>query len=105
MERMDEPPLPRPTGRHPTLRLALMIVGCIFLIATPLVGVLPGPGGVVMFAIGMGLVLRNSAWAKRLYVRFKRRWPRSAGWADWGMRRPSARRRGAVERARGGAAD
>lgn len=105
IRRVDEPHIPRPTGRHPTIRFGLVIVGCLLLIVTPFVGVLPGPGGVVTFAVGMGLVLRNSASAKRCYVRLKRRWPRSGGWADWGMRRPSARRRSAAERARRGAAD
>jgi len=35
----------------------------------------------------------NSEWAKRLYVRFKRKHPNKGRWADWGMRRLSARRR------------
>ncbi len=107
MGRMEplSPPAYRPRDRHPTVRWVLLAAGCLFLIATPFVGILPGPGGVVTFAIGMGLVLRNSAWAKRLYVRFKRRWPRPGGWADWGLRRASARRRTAIARARNGASD
>lgn len=95
----------RTTGRHPTTRLALLLLGCLLLALTPIVGVLPGPGGVVLFALGMGLVLKNSRWAKRRYVRFKRRWPRPGGWADWGLRRPSARRRQTLARSRQGSAD
>lgn len=91
--------------RHPTLRLVLFVAGCLLLIATPFVGVLPGPGGVVVFALGLGLVLRNSLWAKRRYVAFKRRWPKPGGWADWGMRRPSARRRHEIAQTREGAPD
>jgi hypothetical protein len=75
-------------------RLAQLIVGIAFVLVTPLVGLLPGPGGVVTFGIGLGLILRNSAWAKRRYVAFKRKRPKMGGWADWGLRRKSARRRG-----------
>ena len=95
----------RALGRNPTARLALFLLGCLLLILTPVVGVLPGPGGVVVFAIGMGLILRNSSWAKRRYVHFKRRWPKPGHWSDWCMRRASARRRTAAARARSGTAD
>lgn len=76
------------------MRVAQLIVGIAFVLVTPLVGLLPGPGGVVTFGIGLGLILRNSAWAKRRYVAFKRKRPKMGGWADWGLRRKSARRRG-----------
>ena len=82
--------------RHHLVRLAFLTVGVLLLIATPIVGVLPGPGGVVTFAAGMALVLRNSLWAKRRYVILKRRWPKCGNWADWSMRRASARRRAEV---------
>ena len=83
----------------------MLVLGWLLLALTPVVGVLPGPGGIFLFALGLGLVLRNSLWAKRRYVRFKRRWPRSGGWADRGLRRASARRREAVTRARAERAD
>lgn len=89
-------------GRHPTIRTALFVLGCVLLGMTPFVGVLPGPGGVFTFALGLGLMLRNSAWAKRHYVRFKRRWPKPGHWCDRGMRRASARRRHAIAVARAG---
>ena len=41
----------------------------------------------------MMLCLQNSAWAKRIYVRFKWRHPRYAAWTDRVMRRTSAARR------------
>jgi hypothetical protein len=75
------------------MRIGQMVLGVILLIITPIIGTLPGPGGVFVFAIGLGLVLRNSRWAKKRYVDFKRRYPKSGGWADWGLRRPSAKRR------------
>jgi ribonuclease P protein component len=81
---------------YPAVRSALVVVGFVLIGLTPVVGPIPGPGGVIVFAAGLSLVLRYSAWAKRFYVRFKRRHPRKGHWADWGLRRASARRR--VER-------
>jgi hypothetical protein len=74
-------------------RLALFGLGCLFLLVTPLVGPIPGPGGIVTFGIGMGLVLQNSQWAKKRYVAFKKRSPKAGSWADWSLRRQSAKRR------------
>jgi hypothetical protein len=102
---MDIGPTWRALGRNPTIRTCLFALGCLFLIVTPIIGVLPGPGGVFTFAIGAGLVLKNSAWAKRRYVHFKRRWPKPGGWCDWGLRRDSARRRHALMQARGDATE
>jgi hypothetical protein len=89
--------------QSPVGRLLLLIVGWLFLIITPFIGVLPGPGGVFTFAIGLGLVLQNSAWARRRFVEIKKKWPKAGGWADWGLRRQSAKRR--EERAKGGGAE
>ncbi len=75
------------------MRLALFAVGVLLIILAPIVGVLPGPGFIILFPIGLMLCLQNSAWAKRIYVRFKRRHPRYAGWTDRVMRRTSAARR------------
>lgn len=85
-------------GRNPMVRLMLMILGVVLLGLSPLVGVLPGPGGIVVAAAGLTLVLRNSRWAKRRYVRFKRWQPRAGSWFDWGMRRGSAKRRAALRK-------
>ena len=74
----------------------LFALGVLLIIAAPLVSPLPGPGGIFLFAAGLTLVLRTSLWAKRRYVRFKRWQPRAGGWADWGLRRGSARRRVAL---------
>jgi hypothetical protein len=76
------------------LRQCLFVIGILLIVVvTPLVGPIPGPGGVFTFGAGLALVLQNSEWAKRLYVKFKRRHPNKGRWADWGMRRTSARRR------------
>lgn len=75
------------------VRLALFMLGALLMVLAPIVGVLPGPGFIILFPIGLMLCLQNSAWAKRIYVRFKRRHPRYAGWTDRVMRRTSAARR------------
>jgi ribonuclease P protein component len=79
--------------QYPAVRSALVVVGFILIGLTPVVGPIPGPGGVIVFAAGLSLVLRYSAWAKRFYVRFKRKHPKKGHWADWGLRRASAKRR------------
>jgi hypothetical protein len=80
----------------PVVRQGLFILGCLLLAITPLVGIIPGPGGVVTFGLGLGLVLKYSDWAKRRYVKFKRKHPGKGRWADWGLRRRSAKRREAL---------
>ena len=80
-------------GRIPIVRSLLFAFGCLLILVSPLVGAVPGPGGVLVFAFGLGLVLKYSEWAKRQYVRFKRSHPNKGRWADWGMRRESAKRR------------
>jgi hypothetical protein len=87
-------------GRIPMVRQALFLLGVLLVIVSPLVGAIPGPGGIIVFAFGLGLMLRYSEWAKRQYVRFKRKHPIKGRWADWGLRRASARRREELRRQR-----
>jgi hypothetical protein len=87
-------------SRIAPVRYALVGIGFLLIALTPVVGPIPGPGGVIVFAAGLSLVLRYSGWAKRFYVRFKRRHPNKGRWADWGMRRASARRREEIAKAR-----
>jgi hypothetical protein len=76
----------------PVTRFAALGLGVVLMIAAPLVSPLPGPGGIVLFAIGLGLVLRNSLWAKRRYVQFKRKRPKVGKTVDWWMRKRSRQR-------------
>ena len=87
-------------GRIPAVRTGLFVLGIILVLVSPAVGIFPGPGGIIVFAAGMGLVLKYSEWAKRRYVAFKRRHPNKGAWADWGMRRRSALRRQSLHKAR-----
>ena len=79
--------------KKPATRLGLISLGVLLIAISPIVGPIPGPGGIFVFAAGLTLVLRYSAWAKRRYVRFKRKHPRKGEWADWSLRRASAKRR------------
>ncbi|PTQ08582.1 hypothetical protein CLG96_15440 [Sphingomonas oleivorans] len=95
----------RAAGRNETVRLCLFLLGCLLIVVTPAVAILPGPGGIFTFAGGLALALRNSAWAKRRYVEIKRRWPKIGSWCDWGLRRRSAKRRGKLVRTAKGKSD
>ena len=84
--------------RKPAVRVALFALGIFLMIISPIIGALPGPGFIIVFPLGLGLTLKYSRWAKRRYVHFKRRWPKHGHWADWGLRRASAKRRAAQKR-------
>ncbi len=57
-------------------QLALIGAGCTIMLLGVLIAPLPGPGGRPVLLLGGVLVLRNSADARRLFVRGKRRYPR-----------------------------
>jgi hypothetical protein len=78
---------------HPVVEWILFGVGLLLILVSPLVGAIPGPGGVIVFGVGLALILKTSMWAKRYYVRFKRKQPKVGRWMDWGLRRRSLRRR------------
>jgi len=84
---------------HPIVEWTLLAIGLALLVVAPLVGAIPGPGGVIVAGIGLALVLKTSMWAKRRYVRFKRWQPKAGRWTDWALRRPSAQRREAIRKA------
>ena len=90
----------RDLSRKKPVRTGLFMTGLLLLILSPLAGAIPGPGGIFVFAAGLTLTLRNSDWAKRQYVRLKRWQPKAGRWADWGLRRRSARRREVIRQER-----
>ena len=90
---MPRVPMAPPLRRSRASRTALTVLGAVLVILSPFVGIIPGPGGIPVFAAGLALMLRNSEWAKRAFVRAKRRWPRLGHYADIGLRRGSAKRR------------
>lgn len=85
--------------RHPARRWAELVTGVLLMVSAPLVAPLPGPAGTMFFAGGMMLVLRNSARARHWFVRQKRRRPKLGAFLDRAMRRGSALRRRARDKA------
>ena len=83
---------------NPIVEWAMFALGVALLILSPLVGVIPGPGGIVVAGLGLALILKTSMWAKRHYTRFKRWQPKAGRWTDWALRRQSAQRRGAIRK-------
>ena len=84
---------------NPAVEWSIFVIGVFLLMISPLVGAIPGPGGIIVAGIGLAMVLKTSMWAKRHYVRVKRWQPRAGRWLDWVLRRPSAQRREAIRKA------
>jgi hypothetical protein len=84
---------------HPVVEWGIFALGVLLLILAPIVGALPGPGGIFIAAAGLALVLKTSTWARRRYVRFKQWQPKVGHVADLALRRRSARRRQAIRKA------
>lgn len=82
----------------------MFVIGLLLLISSPVVGAIPGPGGIIVAGMGLALVLKSSMWAKRHYVRFKRWKPNAGRWTDWALRRRSAKRRDALRKSAPGGA-
>ena len=78
---------------HPAVEWAMFGLGVLLIILGLIIGPLPGPGGILLVAPGLALVLKTSMWAKRHYVKFKRWQPKAGRWTDWALRRSSAKRR------------
>jgi hypothetical protein len=74
-------------------RLLMLALGPTLIVLSPVVGLVPGPGGLIVLLAGVAVTLQSSQVAKRLYVRAKRRWPGLGHWSDKGLRRPSHFRR------------
>jgi hypothetical protein len=84
---------------NPVVEWSMLVVGLLLMVIAPLLGPIPGPGGIPIFVAGLVLVLKSSLWAKRHYVRVKRWQPKAGRWMDWALRRPSAQRREAARKA------
>jgi len=71
----DRRPALRATVLPSWWRLAAIGAGWLLLVAAPIIGLLPGPGGLLIAAIAVIILLRYSHDARRLFVRLKRRYP------------------------------
>ena len=86
------------------MRLVMLVTGIFLVIISPIIGAIPGPGFIIVFPIGMALILKSSRTAKRLYIRFKDRFPRYGRWTDTLMRRRKLRRHADLKNADDGTA-
>jgi hypothetical protein len=84
---------------NPVVEWSVFGLGVALLVVSPLVGAIPGPGGIFVAGLGLAMILKTSMWAKRHYVRVKRWKPKAGRWMDWALRRPSAQRREAIRKA------
>ena len=58
------------------MRLALMALGLLIMIIGVPLALLPGHVGVILFAVGLVIVLRNSFSARRHFIKAQRRHPK-----------------------------
>ncbi len=60
------------------LRTGFLLLGIAIIILGIIIAPLPGPGGIPVIVVGLMIVLRNSFKAKRQFVKFQRRHPKTA---------------------------
>lgn len=76
--------------RSEPVRVAQLGAGLLLMVVGPLIGAVvpvPLPIGLISFGLGLALVLRNSIWARKRYVRWKRRYPRAGRFTEFGLQR------------------
>lgn len=74
--------------RSEPFRVFQLVLGVILMVFGPIIGLpTPGPLGFILFGFGAALVLRNSAFARKHYVRYSRRYPRVQRAVNFGLRR------------------
>lgn len=90
--------MPRPTFltsliRSEPARVVQMGLGLVLMLGAPLLALIPSPFpfALIVFGVGLALLLRNSGWARRRYVRWTRRYPRAGRFTDFGLQRRRSR--------------
>ena len=56
-------------------QFALFALGALLVLVAIPIALLPGPGGIFVALPGLILVLRNSIWARRQFIKFQRQAP------------------------------
>lgn len=79
--------------RSEPVRVAQAAMGLALILGASLLALIPSPFpfALIVFGIGLALVLRNSGWARRRYVRWTRRYPRAGRFTDFGLQRRKSR--------------
>lgn len=70
----------RQSGMERVQRILGLILGLIIIILGVLIAPLPGPFGLPIAVLGLVVALRSSYWARRVFVRFRRKYPRIGGY-------------------------
>ena len=70
-------------------RVVQLGLGIVLILLAPIAATVPQPIpiGIILLGAGLALILRNSGWARRKYVRWQHRYPRAGRITDMGMRR------------------
>ncbi len=68
-----------PPRKGGVARIAAIVGGWALIVASPFVGILPGPGGIPVFLAGAVLVMKNSPGSRRAFARAHKRWPKQLG--------------------------
>lgn len=67
---------PARTRLRKVMRALAIPAGWMLIALGVLVGPLPGPGGIPVIALGVVILLRHSHWARRRFIRWRRRYPK-----------------------------
>jgi predicted membrane chloride channel (bestrophin family) len=57
-------------------RWLLIALGLLIIVAGVLISPLPGPGGIPVIVLGLMLVLRNSFWARKQFIKVQKAHPK-----------------------------
>ncbi len=58
-------------------RWGLLLLGFLIILAGMLIAPIPGPGGIPVIVVGLMIVLRNSFYARRQFVKLQRAHPKT----------------------------
>lgn len=83
----ESPHQPRTLRDRPEYQWAMLCLGWLLVLTSPLIGALPGPGFLIVFPIGLAVILKHSRWAKRQYAKATRANPEYGAWINWALRR------------------
>ena len=72
----EVPPMRRGKPLTGPARIGAILGGWVLIVISPLVGIIPGPGGIPVLLAGLILVLQNSRLARRQFVRLSHRFPK-----------------------------
>jgi uncharacterized protein (TIGR02611 family) len=68
--------------KHLIYRIVIGVVGGLLIIAAPLTGWLPGPGGIPLFIAGLAVLASEFEWAQRLLLKVKDRVKDLTAWTS-----------------------